>query len=385
MSQPPLYRKLPGRGTRREGTFIVTVAARQSALWLGVDHLLLVDSTLASQDLKRFFFRDIQAVIVRKTHSGRTVNIVMASFAAVVCGLTLTVNDPAGRIALFVIAAFFGVVLLVNSLFGPTCETHLQTAVQREQLPSLHRLRTARKVLRTLRPLIESAQGQLTAEEARARAATLAAAHIAPAPVKAAPELRPCRGSFHTVLFPLLLVDGLLNGAAIFLNSMPLALVQLAVLFGIILTLVGALIRQQDTDLPAGLRRLAHVIIGYVCVLLGVGFVINSVHAMQNPSMQNDLGAMKHFASLDPFEHPWLLVSFAVLCVCSSVLGITGSVLLARYNRARQPVVLIPPAPLPPAPPSAPQPLPVAAAELPPPLLVPPVVPPPPPAPPANG
>lgn len=383
MTQPSPYRKLPGRGTRREGTFIVTVMSRQSALWLGVDHLLLVDSTIASQDLKRFYFRDIQAISLRKTHSGRTVSIVMALFAAVACAFTLGVNDPVGRNALFVMAGIFGTFLLVNFLLGPTCETHLQTAVQREQLPSLRRLRTARKVLRLLRPLLEQAQGQLTAEEARARAATLAAAPVAPAPVKPAPVSHPCRGPFHALLFALLLVDGLLNGAAIFLNSMPLSLVQLAVLFGVVMTLVGALIRQQDTDLPAGLRRLVRVIIGYVCVLLATGFVINFVHAIQNPSMQNELAAMKHFASLDPFEHPWLLGVFTVLCACSSALGLIGVVLLSRYHRARPPAVVgTPPATQPPRLPASRLPLPVPAAE----GLAPPLpVPPPPPPPPANG
>ena len=238
-----------------------------------------------------------------------------------------------------------------------------------------------RKVLRTLRPLLEQAQGQLTAEEARTRAATLAAAPVAPTPVKAAPVLRPLRSSFHTLLFLLLVVDGLLNGAAIFLNSMPLALVQLAVLFGIVITLVGALIRQQDTDLPEGLRRLGKVIIGYVCVVLATGFVFNFVHAIQNPSVQNELAAMRHFASLDPFVHPWLLGVFSVLCACSSTLGVIGVALLARYHRDRPAVAVAATAPvtLPPRLPAAPLPLPVPAAELAPPF------PPPPPPPPAHG
>ncbi|PAW78108.1 MAG: hypothetical protein B9S33_19810 [Pedosphaera sp. Tous-C6FEB] len=379
MSQPSPYRKLPGRGTRREGNFFITVMARQSALWLGADHLLLVDSTIASQDLKRFYFRDIQAITVRKTHTGRTLNIVMAVLAAIACGLTLGVDDSAGRIALFVIAGVFGTILLVNFLFGPTCETHLQTAVQRDQLPSLGRLRNAQKVLRTLRPLIEQAQGQITAEEARARAATLTATPVAPARVKPVPQLRPLRTSFHTALFALLLVDGLLNGAALFLNSMPLALLQLAGLFGIVLTLVGALIRQQDTDIPVGLRRLGRVLIGYLCVLLAAGFVVGIVHSIQNPSVQNELAAMRHFSSLDPFDHPWLLGWFAATSLCSSILGLTGLTLLSRYRREQSVTATATPvATVPPRLPAAPPTLPVPAVELAPPLP-PPVAPPPPP------
>ncbi len=403
MSQPKEYRKLPGRGNRREGTFIVGTI-RQSRLWLGRDHLLLVDSTLVSQDLKRFFFRDIQAITVRKTHTGRTVNIVMAVLTALMCWFGLLVNDDVGRGILFFIAAVFGLVLVINSIFGPTCECHLQTAVQRELLPSLVRLRTARKTLGLLRPHIEAAQGSLSADEARERATALAATPATPAPKRAAaqPDLHAYRGSFHSVLFVLLLVDGLLNFAAIFANSEWLSLLQMAVLFGVVLTLVAALIRQQDTDLHGSVRRVTWTTMGYLCALLLYGFVLHFTFAMQRPGeIQNEYTALKHFASLDPFEHVWLLVSFVILGVCSTILGIIGAVLMSRFNRDRNPVIAgapvavsppsIKPPTLPPSfppPPLAPAPLALPSLETtPPPPLSPPLAPPPleTPPPPAHG
>jgi hypothetical protein len=59
--------------------------------------------------------------------------------------------------------------LVANLLLGPTCVCHLKTAVQTEELPSLRRLRRARKVLARLRPLIVAAQGELTLGEIAAR------------------------------------------------------------------------------------------------------------------------------------------------------------------------------------------------------------------------
>lgn len=398
MSQPKEYRKLPGRGNRREGTFIVGTV-RQSRLWLGKDHLLLVDSTLVSQDLKRFFFRDIQAITVRKTHTGRTMNIVMAALTALFCWFGLLVSDEVGRGILFFIAAVFGLVLIINSLFGPTCECHLQTAVQREQLPSLGRLRTARKVLERLRPRIEQAQGNLSADEARERAAVLAAAPVAPALSRpgVVPDVRAYRGSFHTILFALLVVDGLLNLAAVFANSEPLAVLQMVVIFGTVLTLVAALIRQQDTDLSSTVRRATWTVLGYLCVLLVFGFVLHVAHAAQSPGeFRNEYTALKHYASLDPFEHTWLLVSFIVLGICSTALGIVGVVLMSRFNRDRELAAAAADTP-PPPPPAVKPPLPPASlATTPPPLetspppppMSPPVMPPPletPPPPPANG
>lgn len=390
MSQPREYRKLPGRGNRREGTFIAG-AVRQSRLWLGKDHVLLVDSTLSAQELKRFYFRDIQAITVRKTHTGRTMNLVLTGMAAMFCLWAVLIDDSVGQGILLTIAAVLGGLVVVNSLFGPTCECHLQTSVQRESLPSLGRLRTARKVLGLLRPHIEQAQGNLSADEARERAAALAVAPAAPAPKRAGatPEVRAYRGSFHTILFALLLVDGLLNFSAVFLNSLPLALVQMAVLFGIILTLVGALIRQQDTDLSNSVRRVTWTSLGYLCVLFVHGFAVYIAHAVQKPGeVQNEYTALKHFASLDPFEHTWLLVSFVVWGVCSTALGIVGVVLLSRYNRDRE--LLATAAAAPPPPPTFRPPLPASPPPMPSaPVTPPPLeIPPPPPSlppPPAHG
>ena len=145
------------------------VSAGQSSLWLGPDHLLCIDSTGFTESYKRFYFRDIQAVIVRKTDGykywGLAWGIVTLFFAAT----AFAVSDSVGRIVLLCIAAFFGLCMLLNLALGPTTSCHLQTAVQNEQLPSIGRLRKARKVLNILRPLIVSAQGELAPQEIAAR------------------------------------------------------------------------------------------------------------------------------------------------------------------------------------------------------------------------
>ena len=49
----------------------------------------------------------------------------------------------------------------VNLALGPACACQLRTAVQLEDLPSMVRLRRARKILDRLRPLITAAQGEI--------------------------------------------------------------------------------------------------------------------------------------------------------------------------------------------------------------------------------
>jgi len=54
--------------------------------------------------------------------------------------------------------------MFLNVIFGPTCETHVQTAVQKVKIPSLCRFNNTLKVMAVLRPLIEKTQGALTRE-----------------------------------------------------------------------------------------------------------------------------------------------------------------------------------------------------------------------------
>jgi hypothetical protein len=148
MQAEKTYSRLPGSGRGMIGI---------TRLWLGHDHLLAVHSTGYSEDYKRFYFRDIQAIITRRTEFGKIVN------AGLVC-LSIVFLAPAlaasGALQLFlgICAAILVLALLVNWGRGPTCVCHIRTAVQIENLPSLNRLRTVRKVLAILRPVVEQAQ-----------------------------------------------------------------------------------------------------------------------------------------------------------------------------------------------------------------------------------
>ena len=166
------YRRLPGTGYRRTvpgwaivllffviGIFALLFRGRRIQLWQGEEHLLLVKWDGYREYYKRFDYRDIQALVVRKTPDGTIVNTVLLVVFCLFAGLALAVSDVGGRITLLFLAGIFGMLALVNALYGPTCRCALRTAVQTEELPSLDRLRRAREVFNRLRPLIENAQG----------------------------------------------------------------------------------------------------------------------------------------------------------------------------------------------------------------------------------
>ncbi len=176
----------------RSGFAIASVS--RSSLWLGKDHLLCIDSSGYTETYKRFYFRDIQAFTTVATNR-RTVWNGVLLVPIVLCLVGLATNlfslprgEPAAIITWAIFAAIFAVPLLINNILGPACACYLRTAVQIEELPSLSRVRRARKVLDRVRPFIIAVQGGLPPEEipSRVRSAAGSFADSAPAPGGAA-------------------------------------------------------------------------------------------------------------------------------------------------------------------------------------------------------
>ncbi len=163
------YKRL-SRARSRTAFGIITTS--RSSLWLGKDHLLCIDTNGYTEAYKRFFFRDIQAVLIRRTERWKIVALVMGVLASVFGAFMLmALNSREAALAWVMgsITAFWLVGILIDLLRGPSCTCHVRTAVQTEHLPSLDRVGRARKALARLRPLIAEAQGQLAPEEVTVR------------------------------------------------------------------------------------------------------------------------------------------------------------------------------------------------------------------------
>ena len=143
------YRRLPG---------VKRSPIRKATLWLAADHILSIDSNRFTEDYKRYYFKDIQAIIVRQTTGTTAIGKALdVAFAIALALLAFT----AWRIPSRGAAIVAGLLLIGYLLFrapGPFCTCHLITAVSQDRLPSLKRLRNAEKTLRILQPLIEEAQ-----------------------------------------------------------------------------------------------------------------------------------------------------------------------------------------------------------------------------------
>lgn len=176
-TQAPQYSQLKGSGRKSSG--FVSLQGTTYRLLLGDDHLLQVESERGfSEQYRRFYFRDIQAIVLRKNSRFAIGNIILGTFFTLFWASSIAIflssnanpswsrllNDP-GQ---FIGVIFFGglgvliaIFWLVHVVRGGTCICHIQTAVQTEELPSLFRVARAQRVLEQLRPLIQQAQAQI--------------------------------------------------------------------------------------------------------------------------------------------------------------------------------------------------------------------------------
>jgi hypothetical protein len=151
-------------------TRFAAARASNGSLWLGTDHLLSIDSTGYTENYKRFYFRDIQAITIEKTRTWQIWNFIWGTSIFISVALAVA-TKPAGppsgwsadgMVGLFVcggISLLLLIFFLINLLLGATCKCYLRTAVQIEELSSLRRIRKTSQILEKIRPLIAAAQG----------------------------------------------------------------------------------------------------------------------------------------------------------------------------------------------------------------------------------
>jgi hypothetical protein len=261
MSGP--YRKLPGRRWLSLGLI--------SRLYLAADHLLAVTSTRYSETYQRFDYHDIQALVCRRSRRRLAIGLALGIPAALILALGAT-DGWRGAATTLPLTGPLLLLVLVNALRGPTCVTHLRTAVSVVELPSLARVRSFERAVRRLRPHLEEAQGILDPAELEERLVRLppaAPVPLAPGPARAesaAPRTHPHRGPAHDVLFALLVAVGLLGMLRAAVGSAATTALASAGVLAAIVALVAALVSQQDSDLPAPVRRVVWVAMGYMAV-----------------------------------------------------------------------------------------------------------------------
>jgi hypothetical protein len=333
------YSRLPGRGFKRGiSSLLIRTRAR---LYAGKDHLLSIYSTGYTEDYRRFYYKDIQAVVACKTARGKIWNIIFGIFTLVFSLLSFTVDNPWTTV-LWIITGFFLLFLFINWFRGPTCMSHLYTAVTKEELPSLSRLKNTIKVMNHLRLIIENTQGKLTHEEIRLNASEIqsrgaAGVRYAAGHTAFSQPLKYYDGKFHEILFYLLLIGGLYTILEFFFNYLMLTI--LGVLVGAALAIFGivSVIKQHNSSMKGGLIGAAWSALGYIFVDYIISYFVYIFIAFKNPNvMNNQWELLKIYSEVSPFDSPFLMGFYIFSIVGYFLIGITGLILLKKFRQKNQ-------------------------------------------------
>jgi hypothetical protein len=152
---------------------------RRASIWDAGEYLLSVSGTSFSERYRRFYYRDIQAIVVQKGPR-------LGSIGAML--LTLWFSIPfffMGHLAWLIPMLWLGWLIYAN--LARSCRVFIYTAVSSEELPAVYRRRSAARVLPRILNKISEAQGEFSLAQAadltRPVTADMAAIETAAVPV----------------------------------------------------------------------------------------------------------------------------------------------------------------------------------------------------------
>ncbi|WP_404423802.1 hypothetical protein [Nibricoccus sp. IMCC34717] len=141
----------------------------RTSLWRNDDHLLQVRSSGFNEQYQRFALADIRAFLIAPSSRRLWVNVIIAALTLLFASLPAMTGLPfEGGLFFYLVATLCFALFLRNTLRGPTCRAFVITRVQTEEIGALVRVRKAREVIESLRPLIEAAQAGQSAQVAAA-------------------------------------------------------------------------------------------------------------------------------------------------------------------------------------------------------------------------
>lgn len=316
------------------------------SLWKGPDHLLWVETLFGKEYYKRFFFKDIQSIVMMRT-STHIVWAFVWGIPTFIFGL-LALAGVGSVYFSSITAALFLVALLSNGVMGPSCTVYLQTAVQMQKLTSFTRLRFARKVMNKIKAHIEEAQGPFQNQHTSNSA--IAAGHIDPitlkpgtlnaSPVTHSPDISQSAFNplLHQLFFGFLFLSGFVVATQLVVKSLVLGLLMLLLHSSLQVMVVVCLTRWHrhiKASLIAKINWLSLIFITFQSVIIYALFIVASI---DNPMINyNHWEMFKLMLQLQQTNHPLALTGNLVYIGGCVILGICGSIQIQRYRAGRIP------------------------------------------------
>jgi len=282
-------------------------------LWLGPDHLLLVRSNLLAQEYRRFYFRDIQGLVVAEVEdAARFYGFVMAAIAFVFT-LGLVATD---HYIWAVLCGWFATTLFIFAWIRPLVQCVLRTRVSTQQLPTMRNVEAARKFASTLKAEIEKHQGPLPAE--------WVAAHPHVDGPTVPPALHPYKGGMHYAAFGAMFAVALLTPLRLHSRGGAIGNVMAGAHIGMVLLAVIAAVKQHGSTIS----RVARAAIALALAWAAVSYLGEQVIVATDVQ-----AAFRNPMSFDYWREPIWDVAIAN-AVAYSVFGIIGIFALLSHRTA---------------------------------------------------
>jgi len=252
--------------------------AGRASYWLAGDHLLVVREEGFHERYRRFFHRDVQALVISRTNWGLIFTLIFTALSGLSFLFVVGTESAEGKWIFSGITALCVIGLLANLLAGPTCQCHLRTAVQSERLPGVGRIKRAHRLIAEMTPLIGRAQSDLPQNPVPPPPLP-EPVYFAPAPAPTLPPAAPqldshYHGRMHAVAFTLMLVDAVLGLFYLLLEHEVIEYLNMAVTLAELGFVVAAIVKQHRTDVPPSIRRILWAVVIFYAVGIVAGIVI---------------------------------------------------------------------------------------------------------------
>jgi hypothetical protein len=328
------YTRLAGGGHRRGVGASIFSRCR---LYLGNDHLLALETSGFTENYRRFFFADIQAIVTIRTKKWNRLNIILPVIVIAWFFLSVLVDAGPARVSLTLIGAIFLVAFMYHLLRGPTCDCYVITAVQKEHLPSLGRIRLAIRVITILTRSIEAVQGPLDKTLLRTSTFDIGSDIVSPNSLShgvKAEDRHHSTGTIHLITFLLLFGGGLMKGLDVAHHTREFALVSYVMFLSGSALIFVALAKQKGSDLPSLVRRLTWVSVAFAWTVSLLNGIIGIASALEHlKAFKGQFDFYESVLNVSPLDSSFMLIYSTVTIVCALFLSVPGIMAILKHRR----------------------------------------------------
>ena len=321
-----MYRKMPGKRFTWIGS---------RSLWQGPDHLLWVEGSIMHERYKRFYYKDIQAMIMAQSVRRTVFAVLWGGLALLFGAVSLLSGTSAFPYVSTTFTLGFTLLFAINFLLGNSCDVYIQTAVQLERISTIVRVYKAEVVLDRIKPRVEHAQGVFHPQSiADGNGAFTPGIPGTLATFGSKRPLSDFKPTLYWVLFGLLAGMGIVRGMQIWIKSILLAGLDMFSLAASLVLVIIVLVRWHSHvkgTMVSAVSWLTAVFVVIHCIV-SYGFFL-AANMLHPEAMYNYGVTFKSFFELQIGGHTAITVYAICVAALSLIMGLWGLTAIATTHR----------------------------------------------------